>query len=152
MASNKQLRLVSAPLWRRLAAMLYDGFLLLAIFFAMTAIIMAIRSVGNEGNVQAITGMERFTILFPCLFIITICFFGLFWVKSGQSLGMQTWKIELRLNDGGRISWLTTVIRCAAGLLSLAAFGLGYFIALIRKDARTLPDIMSQTTIVRKIS
>lgn len=143
--------LVSAPLSRRLAAMFYDAFLLLAIFFGTTAIIIAIRSAGSEANVQAITGAERLTILFPCLFIITVVFYGLFWIKSGQTLGMQTWKIQLRTNNGKPLTWLTITIRCTAGLLSIALLGLGYFFALVRTDGRSLPDIISQTTVIKKL-
>ena len=61
--------------------------------------------------------------------------FILFWRKSGQTLGMQTW-YQLVDEQGQPVGVRQGLTRCAAALLSLLPLGLGYWWSLLDVDGR----------------
>ena len=77
-----------ASLIRRLAAFLYDSLLLIALFMLLTAIAVRL----NDG--EAIEHLAYKFALLP----IAWFFFAWFWSKSGQTLGMQAWRIKMTNN------------------------------------------------------
>lgn len=48
-------------------------------------------------------------------YLLAICFlfYGGFWVRGGQTLGMRTWRIKLVRQDGGPITWTIALKRFA---------------------------------------
>ena len=77
-------------LFRRSAAFLYDCLLLIALFFVITAAVIAL----NDG--QAI---QHF-LYKVFLFFVSFLFFDWFWRHGGQTLGMRAWRI--RVEDENR--------------------------------------------------
>jgi uncharacterized RDD family membrane protein YckC len=77
-----------------------------------------------------------------------IGFFGVFWMKSGQTLGMQAWRIKLVPSAGNELTFGRVVTRCGAALLSAACFGLGYAWCLVDRRGRTWHDTLSGTELV----
>ena len=72
----------------RIIASIYDCFLLLGVWFVIGSVALWL----NGGN-----------ILHPALgsllvFVSAWAFFAIFWMKYGQTLGMQVWKIKI-VND-----------------------------------------------------
>lgn len=109
-------------LFKRLLAIFYDAFLLLALLFIVGVIAAGIFTFTiNDGN--AITP-EHPTYLAYQLFMLTLLFstaflfLGWFWTHGGQTLGMRTWRIKLISNDGSNISWDQAFIRCFTALIS----------------------------------
>ncbi len=100
---------IPASFMRRLAAMLYDGLLILAILFL--AVLIVIYPTG--GAVQ-----HPLFSLYPLA--IGFLFFGGFWVLRGQTLGMKTWQLWLLTPQGQRINWRQALTRY---LLALASWG-----------------------------
>jgi len=130
-----------APLFRRIAAMLYDGLLILALLFLTTLPFIALR--GGE----PVEGTENlFYQLILCLVIYS--FFVGFWVRSGRTLGMQSWRLQLETMDGGKVGIKTATIRLFAALLSFAPAGLGFIWSLWDRDKLTWHDRISKTRIV----
>ena len=81
---------VYAGLFRRLFAIFYDSFLLIAILFIVTAIATAL----NQGN--AIEPDDTFYPLYVFIvFSLSYLYFAWFWIHGGQSLGMKTWQIKI---------------------------------------------------------
>jgi uncharacterized RDD family membrane protein YckC len=131
------INLPSASLIKRLAAMLYDSFLILAILFVATVIALLF----NKG--EAIESSPVFTLY---LVLVIFLFYSWFWSKCGQTLGMRVWKIQI-INDYGRNpSWQVCILRLVFAILSMACFGLGYWWRLFRPY--TWHDKLSQTRII----
>jgi uncharacterized RDD family membrane protein YckC len=141
-----------APLWRRIAAMLYDSFLVFAIwivvgFFVLSAFgIEQARTV--DGDAIVLDPWYRYTLLASML-LSAFLFFAFFWTHSGQTLGMQAWRIKVQNPDGSAISWRQSLLRCCTSPFSLLALGLGYLCMLVDPLQRTVPDRVSGSQVVR---
>ena len=79
-------------LCRRLGALLYDGILLLGILFLATAILLPFR--GGRAFQTDDWGYGIY------LLGVVFLFFGWFWTRDGQTLGMRAWKIRLTNHSG----------------------------------------------------
>jgi uncharacterized RDD family membrane protein YckC len=113
--------LAPAGLFRRLAAMVYDLFLLAAILFlaAVPPVLInggAITGDGPGGEFK----QAAFTIY---LAAVAFLFYGGFWTRGGQTLGMAAWRIRIVRPDGEPISWRQAAIRWATACLGLANIG-----------------------------
>lgn len=82
------------------------------------------------------------------LLLVTVAFFGVFWTRRGQTLGMASWRLRIEREDGGALTWGDTVRRLAAAVLSWLPFGLGYLWILIDPQRRAWHDRLSGTRIL----
>ena len=62
-------------------------------------------------------------------------YFAGFWLASGQTLGMRTWKIRLIRSDGQGLTLGDVIRRLLFALVSWAPLGLGFW-WLLRSDQR----------------
>jgi len=131
----------NTSLFRRFAAMLYDGLLILALLFLATLPFIALR--GGE-PVEANENLLYQVILS----VVIYGFFVGFWVRSGRTLGMQSWRLQLETMDGGKVDIQIATIRFFAALLSFVPVGFGFFWSLWDKDKLTWHDRISKTRIV----
>ena len=143
---------VPAPLWRRLAAMLYDSMLVIAIWMIVAYIVLAAFGIEQartiEGDVVVLDPLYK-NILFAAMLLSAFAFFATFWMKSGQTLGMQAWKIRVRNADDSPIALKQCLIRFVLAPFSLGALGLGYFWMLFDRERMTLHDRASRSEVVR---
>ena len=133
------------PLWRRLAAASYDSLVVVALWFIATAIAMPL----SHG---AITPDHPLAELIYRLYILAVgfAFFGGFWVRNGQTLGMLAWRVKLvQAGDGTKITWRQALLRYLTGWISLLALGLGFWWSLWDKDRKTWHDRLSATELRR---
>ncbi len=135
---------MNTGLIRRIGAMLYDTLLVFACL-VMLAIISTTylggKSIYESGDVYfAIYNVIRFSIIF--------FFFVLYWSRSGRTLGMQSWRLQLLDNKGQRVGVGAATIRFFAALLSWLPLGLGFLWQLWDKDKLTWHDRLSGTHIV----
>ena len=141
-----------AALWRRLAAMLYDSLLVLAIWIIVAFVVLSAFGINEastiDGNVVVLAPLYKNT-LFAAMLISSYLFFGWFWTHSGQTLGMQAWRIKVQNSDGTAISWMQTLQRYTSAPFSLLALGLGYLCMLTDPQKRTLPDRFSKSIVVK---
>ncbi len=149
-------KIVGKPsLFRRLGAMFYDTWLVAGCLLAGSAIINGLNATINKDLVEgqiAITGYWEI-LLFLVSLLIFWGFFCYFWLKVGQTLGMQTWRLRIDSIDGGnlenqRITLSQASIRLLVACLSLACFGLGYLWCLWDKDKQTWHDKASKSRLV----
>ena len=77
------------------------------------------------------------------------------WRKTGQTLGMKSWRLQLQgLNsqDQNQVQqlpgWKECWLRCLLAPLSMAIFGIGYLWCLVDKQGNCLHDIYSNTKVV----
>ena len=96
---------------RRLAAMVYDLLLLLAVWF----IAISLATVATW-LVTGSTDISRHNIAFLYMDLVTFLFFGWFWTHGGQTLGMRAWKLRIQQGDGKTITWRQVAIRFITAL------------------------------------
>ncbi|HSD96209.1 MAG TPA: RDD family protein [Sulfuricaulis sp.] len=128
-------------LLRRLGAMAYDILLLLALLMMLSYPYVWLTGGAKPG---------LFVKTLYQLYLLAICFlfYGGFWVRGGQTLGMRTWRIKLVRSDGGSITWMIALKRFAYALLSLLCFGLGFLWVLYDRDKLAWHDRWSGTRLI----
>lgn len=139
MKSDKQTQ--NAGLMRRIGAMLYDGLLILALLFISTLPFIGMR----DGEPVDPSDNWLYQLV---LFLVIYGFFVGFWTRSGRTLGMQSWRLQLENLDGSPPTLAGATIRFFAALLSWAPAGLGFFWQLWDKDKLTWHDRLSGTRLV----
>lgn len=81
--------------------------------------------------------------------LLFIFYNAYFWVKSGQTLAMKTWRLRLIDSQTRRPPRLSqAVLRACLAWASLFFSGLGFFWPLVDKKRRTWHDILSNTQII----
>lgn len=142
-----------ATLPRRLAAIFYDSLLCIALMFVVTGLYMMISNVilGGETYKQMNDAGETINdpLLTAAIFLSLFAFFGFFWTKTGQTLGMQVWHIRVQTPDGCSITWKQALIRMIGAFISISCFGAGYLWAFIDDNKKSFHCHLSGTTVVR---
>ncbi len=125
---------------RRLAAQIYDLFLLIALLFLATALLLPF----TAG--EAVSSQQ--TLIYRIyLAVISFFFYGWFWTHGGQTLGLRAWKIKVLTLDQKSISWNQALLRFATAIVSWGFFGLGFLWVLIDKNRRSWHDHLSKTAL-----
>jgi uncharacterized RDD family membrane protein YckC len=136
----------AAPgLVRRLAAMLYDGLLLVALWFVATALLLAV-SGGHLSDPER--PLWLLYTLRASLLLVTFMFFAGFWTNGGQTLGMRAWRLKLISVSGDPVNWKQALWRFAAAIPSVGALGLGLFWMLLDQERCAVHDRLSGTRLV----
>lgn len=131
----------SAPLARRLAALVYDSFIVFSFLLLATTIALAM----NKGQ-----SLLPYRLLFiSYLFISTGFFLGWFWKTSGQTLGMLAWKIRVITQDGKPLTWPLALKRYALAFFSVGLAGIGLIWCLFDKDKQSLHDRVLATRVIK---
>ena len=126
---------------RRLAAIMYDALLVAALLFLATIPFIAIR-----GGEPVESGDNLFYRV--VLVLVVYAFFIGFWTRSGRTLGMQSWGLQLETADGGTPSVAAASLRFFATINSLLPLGLGFLWQLWDRENLTWHDRISRTRIV----
>ena len=129
-------------LWRRLAAIFYDSWLIAALWLLGATADTFVRAglgLSSEGNHLP---LQLYLVLAP------MAFFGWFWTHGGQTLGMRAWRLKLLDCRGAKVNLRQSLIRCVAALLSMLAFGLGYLWILFDREGLAWHDRLSDTRLV----
>jgi|TARA_R110002096_G_scaffold152824_19_gene316242 uncharacterized RDD family membrane protein YckC len=131
-------------LFRRLAVIVYDTFLLIAVLFFATIILLPFQ----QGN-----ALEPNSWLYKLyLLLVSFLFYAWFWTRGGQTLGLLAWKLRVVSDDGSPISWQQAALRYSSAWLSWGLFGLGLVWMLVNKDRLMWHDLISKTHLVWKQS
>lgn len=142
------LNLPSAPLWRRLAAMVYDLFNILGISFLLAAILIPLSSqLFNNGEP---VGELPTPVAASYFFIIIFFFYSTFWRRKRQTLGMKAWGLRItnELKPQQQLSIGQCILRITIGFFSIGLFGFGFWWALWDKQEKTWHDYASFTRII----
>jgi uncharacterized RDD family membrane protein YckC len=136
---------MTAGVLRRLGAMLYDGLIVAALLFVVTALFLPFT--GGEAITPGQSGaLER--IYQAALVVVVVLFFGVFWTWRGQTIGMLAWRLRVQRPDGSALTWRDALIRLAGACVSLAALGLGYWWIWADRDQLAWHDRWSGTRVV----
>ena len=131
---------IPAPLWRRLAAALYDVLLLLGLWLG-ALLVMVIPAGAAELRLPA-------ALVRAVLFLLSFGFFGWFWTHGGQTLGMRAWRLQLRRLDGAPLSWPQSMLRFVAAIPSWGLAGLGMLWCLVDRNRRGWHDLVAGTEVI----
>lgn len=129
----------NAPLGRRLGAILYDGLLVVALLFLGTVPFIAVR-----GGEPVEPGALQYQL---AMLIIAWLFFVGFWSRSGRTLGMQSWRLQLEAMDGSQPGVKSATLRFFTAILSWLPLGLGFWWQLWDREGLTWHDRLSATRI-----
>lgn len=141
--------LPSPSLLRRLTAMVYDTCLVLPLIMASVFLFMGLRTlVTGAPDQDSIAPLDANLVRLVALLTV-FAFFSWFWLKSGQTLGMQAWRIKLVSDqEGGEPGLKQALQRCLGATLSAACLGLGYWWCLVDRRGRYWHDHLSGTHLV----
>ena len=142
--------LPAAGLIRRLAALLYDAFLVLAIWMVLGFAAQLIA--GVETN-QVIDGRVQTNPAFGLLLFALMCasaaaFYVWFWTRGGQTLGMLAWRIRVQSRDGSPMTVRQALLRFLCAWLSFFLFGLGYLWLYLDPNGDAAHDRLTETRVV----
>jgi uncharacterized RDD family membrane protein YckC len=131
----------NAGLMRRFAAITYDMLLVAALLFIATIPFIALR--GGEPVEVGDNTLYRVVLI-----IVVYGFFVGFWTRSGRTLGMQSWGLQLETASGEIPSFTAASLRFFAAIVSWAPAGLGFLWSLWDKDNLAWHDRISGTRLV----
>jgi uncharacterized RDD family membrane protein YckC len=137
---------------QRLVAYLIDGFALGIIATILSLVISPIVGLagGTDSGMMAALAGGVTLLLIIILLLLQFFYFGYFWSKSGQSIGMKLMNIKVVRIEGGLLSFLSAGLRGTLGYwLSGAIFWLGYIWILIDADKQGWHDKIFGTYVVR---
>jgi len=121
----------------RIIASIYDFFLLLGVWFLVGSLALWL----NDGK-----------ILHPAMGILLVVisgwvFFAFFWLKNGQTLGMQVWKFKIVNTDPNhdQITLKQTMLRYIVNCGILTLLGMPLFLIYADPKKLAVNDILSKT-------
>lgn len=143
----------AASFLRRLAAILYDSLLCIALAMMVTLFYQQVilRAWYGAKKLQELSHAGALDVdptLASLVFLSLFGFFAFFWTRTGQTLGMQAWRIRVQNHDGSALSLAQALIRFITALASWACAGLGFFWMLWDKQHKTWHDHNSQSIVV----
>ena len=121
--------------------MLYDAVIMLGLLILASAAALPF------GNINKVA----FHDFWFTLWLLAACFayLGGCWRYGGMTLGMRAWRVRLVSCDEQRVSWPGCLLRFLVGLISLGAFGLGIFWALVDPRNRGWHDLAARTMLIK---
>lgn len=139
----------AASIWRRLAALLYDSFILLAISFLYGAAATFVGAAAGWHHADYQPMFQHWAFTLGWVLVLAI-FYIWFWHKSGQTIGMRTWRLKLVDDDNPNItpSWRLCALRALVSPPMIIFVGVGYWYGLIDKQRRCLHDRCSHTRVI----
>lgn len=133
--------LIPAPLLVRVAAMIYESLLVIAVLFVASFIVLPV-----VGELHA--GWQRH--LFQAyLVLVLFAYFSTFWLRSGQTLAMKTWRIRLCDRTGGTVSFRQALLRFLVALVGALLLGAGFWWALFDRERQFFHDRAAGTRLIR---
>ena len=133
-----------APLWRRLAALVYDALLLVALLMVAAALSTLVANLLLPGLQEREPDYLSHHPLHQ-LWLLA-CWFGYYafsWRKSGQTVGMKAWHIRVIDRQRGPVSWLQCLKRFIGALL-----GAGFLLVPFHRERYSLQDLVSNTEVI----
>ncbi|CCQ11419.1 FIG023103: Predicted transmembrane protein [Pseudoalteromonas luteoviolacea B = ATCC 29581] len=146
---------LNAGFFRRCAALIYDGLVVIAFAMLSTVLFLLIIQGFISLGVLTLRGHEDISALvqntpllywlrFALIIGVSVFFFAYFWTKSGQTIGMRAWRLQVVSADGKPLTWAKAALRSITALL-----GLGNLAVLLDfKHKRALQDRLTGTNVI----
>ena len=146
----------NASLGKRLLAIFYDilimFFIVVITYILLQQLIINLElitleqvQISKDETINIIPTDSITTLILKNLWVlISFFYFGHYWTKRGQTLGMKVWKVKAVTPEGGLMSWGHALKRYVFALL-----GLGIIWILIDKERLALQDKLSGTRLIQ---
>ncbi len=125
---------------RRIGSMLYDALLLIAVVFIAGFAFSALTSFRGSGPLRHV-----FQLFIVC---VIAGYFLIFWLKSGQTLAMKTWRIKLVSASEEPLDAKQCLVRIVVATAGIIGFGAGIWWAWCDRDGQFLHDRIAGTRLV----
>lgn len=138
-------------LMRRLAALIYDSFLLFGITFAGYGTLLLLLKIIFHGvdNLEDVQPGPALQWLFAFgWFASMLSYYYISWRKQGQTMGMKAWRLRLQQHDGTLASPKQCIVRGISAPLSMLCLGLGYLWILLPNSKGCFHDLITDTEVV----
>ncbi len=129
-----------ASFMARIAAMIYELLLVTAVVFVASFIIAPVVGELHEPWQRHLFQGYILGVLF--------IYFSTFWLRSGQTLAMKTWRIRLVQQNGSPLTLKLAAFRFVLALAGILLAGIGLWWALIDRDKQFLHDRIAGTRLV----
>ena len=140
---------------KRIAVIIYDGLLLSGVLFFCLVLTFGISlyllkvttGLNIHEHPQLKIAVSAAVVIIALL--IAYCFYGWFWTKGGQTLGMRAFHLYLIDENGKFINWQIARKRFTFSLLSWACCGMGFAWILVNRKNLTWHDMATKTQIIK---
>jgi len=130
-----------AGLPRRIASLVYELVLVIALVMAAGAIALPLASLLDPALTRPV---------FRLLALAALgAYFVYCWCHGGQTLSMKTWRLRLVLASGEPLAQRDAWRRFVFAVPCVAGCGLGYLWALVDREHQFLQDRLAGTRIIR---
>ena len=137
-------------LLRRLAALFYDLWPVLALWMLVSAVFTVGYTLAGHVSRENIAPFSTLQwLLWLSCWLVAGVYATESWKRGGQTLGMRPWRLRLQTPTGQAPSRTMLWKRYATGTLSLLLGGLGFLWALFDRERLTLHDRLSGTRLVK---
>ncbi|UQB42999.1 RDD family protein [Thiomicrospira microaerophila] len=123
-------------------ALLYDLLLLFAVWFFAALPFVIWQGPGFEKNPLTLVIFQLYLVM------ISYVYLSYFWLQTGQTPGLRTWKLRLVRLDGYLPTRHDANKRFFFSLISIASLGLGWIWLFFNNQGQTLHDRLSHTQII----
>jgi uncharacterized RDD family membrane protein YckC len=153
------------PLWRRLAALVYD-------VLAVVAIVMVVGLLCQLATGGRLIGTGAQVVIpvwyRPLQALVVAAYFVVSWRYGGQTLGMRAWRLRLLRSDGSVVGFASGALRALLAALPMAALALApvwgmraalwstaalwvlwFALAVVDRRRRALHDLLADTELRR---
>jgi uncharacterized RDD family membrane protein YckC len=121
--------------------MIYESLLVTAVVFVASFIVLPL-----VGELHAPWQRHLFQIY---ILVVLFAYFSAFWLRSGQTLAMKTWRIRLVNQGGTSITLWQAALRFTLALAGSLLAGAGFWWALFDRDHQFLHDRILGTRLIR---
>ena len=143
MNSIESQTLYHAGVFRRLAALVYDSLIVLAVLLFATALAMLpVAMIAGSEAISENQVLVENPIFFSWLIFSWFYYYAWCWRHGGQTVGMKAWRIRVVAAEGENVTWKHCLIRFATAVVGLA--NLWAFFG----DKRGWHDILSKTNVI----
>lgn len=142
-----------AGFFTRFFALLFDNLFMVILAFVIAFVLggfMAVTGGTDSGILNFLSGTAG-VILYVTLFLFQFLYFGYFWSKSGQTLGMKMLNIKvIRRGEDENISFLRGALRGSVGYwISGFIFSLGFIWAAFDGNKEAWHDKIFDTWVIK---
>jgi len=130
--NNQKTNMTAPSLVKLGACLLYELLTVIAIVFVSAGLFLWVAG-------DATHGVKRL-LLQVFLWLTTGAYFVRCWLKSGQTLAMQAWKLKLVTDSGQLPSLRFAILRYLLSTLSFTLCGLGFLWAIVDRQHLFLHD------------
>jgi uncharacterized RDD family membrane protein YckC len=130
---------------RRLAALVYDSFLLAALLMVFTG--GALFFTHGVAVLPATAG--NWVYVYRAGLVLVIAgYYALNWRRSGQTLGMRAWRLRTVSDSGRTLGWTAVILRLCFGFIAWAPAALGVLWLYLDPEHLALQDRFSRTRVI----